>query len=371
MADNNLETVGGEQESSKIIINGVKELVSISVIQPGIIRNPSSNVKYHHLTNDTRIKHLVKKPLRFLKYILLVRSIISNEKPEIIHTQAQVSFFIVSLLKKLKLISSDIEIIHTERGLFTKYSFILKKVFLFFMKELDVLVTTTQFNMKYWETALFAKRINPDFKVIENTAGQIFELYDPSLKKSNDNLVLGFAGRYCDWKNWPLAMEISKNLNLLLDKKVSIKMAVGCLDPISEKDTIKMFSDMKKIFGDRFEGSININISQMNNFYYETDIFILTSNFNTESFGRTLVEAMSRKNVVLTTNAGGSVEVVGNKANVCNNSEQFVNRILEFYNNKGLMENEKDNNLQRVVDNYSLSNNIEKHIELYKKVLNS
>src|SRR5699024_10001994 len=104
-----------------------------------------------------------------------------------------------SLLRKLRLISNNIKIIHTERGLYTKYSNMLKKVFLFFMKELEVFVTTTQFNMNYWKESILQKGLQMDFKIIENTAGELFETYDPNRERPKDNkLIVGFAGRYAD-----------------------------------------------------------------------------------------------------------------------------------------------------------------------------
>jgi len=99
MTVNNLDTVGGEQESTKIIINGIKDKYSLAIIQPGNISNPVSSVVYYELTKLTRIKHLIKRPISFIRYILKAKSIINRRKPKTIHTQAQVSFLIVSLLK--------------------------------------------------------------------------------------------------------------------------------------------------------------------------------------------------------------------------------------------------------------------------------
>src|SRR5690625_2834110 len=235
MSDNGLETVGGEQESTKIIINGIKDKFKVGVIQPGIIKKPTENVHYYHLTEQTRMKHLIKNPFAFVSYINRVRKIIKRENPNIIHTQAQASFFIVGLLKKFRLISKDIKLIHTERSLYTKYSNFFKRIFYFFMKELHILVTTTEFNMGYWKKALTKRNISLRYELIENTAGKLFEKFEPSLKKpTNDKLVIGFAGRYADWKNWPLAVEISEKLNDKLDDKLMVNMAVGCLDNKSE-----------------------------------------------------------------------------------------------------------------------------------------
>src|SRR5699024_8033516 len=103
--------------------------------------------------------------------------------------------------------------------------------FLFFMKELNVLITTTGFNMNYWKGSLEAKRYQLDYKIIENTAGKLFETYDKKKKlKDTDKLIVGFAGRYADWKNWPLTEEIIELLYKKIGSKLEIQMAVGCLD---------------------------------------------------------------------------------------------------------------------------------------------
>ena len=370
MSDNSLDTIGGSEESTKIIIKELKNNFKIGVIQPGYIREPEDSVKYFTITSDTRLKIIFKNPIKFLNYIFTLKKIIEKQNPRIIHTQGQVNFFIVALLYKLKLIPKSIKFIHTERGLYTKYNLFIIRLFLFFMKELDVLVTTTKFNLKYWKKALTEKNIQVDFKVIENTPGKLFETFDKKLaKKRNDNLTIGFAGRYTSWKNWPLAVEISEKLNEMLGNNLKVKMAVGCLDDKSELETKEMFNKLDEIFGRRFEGKINLTLEEMSNFYYDLDVFILTSDYNTESFGRTLVEAMSRNTAVLTTNSGGSVEVVGNKNNVCNTVNQFIDRIMEFHNDKNLLELEKNRNIQRVNEKFSVKNNIEKHMKLYNSLI--
>ncbi|MDX8047124.1 glycosyltransferase [Gracilibacillus sp. S3-1-1] len=369
MGDNGLETVGGEQESTKIIIQGIHDTYKVGVIQPGKISNPITGVKYYYLTEKTRIKHLIVNPFVFLGYINKIRKIINHETPEIIHTQAQVSFFIVALLRKSKLIPKKTTLIHTERGLYTKYGNFFKKVFLFFMKELDVLVLTTQFNSKYWKEAIEKKELNMKFQVIENTAGKLFEEYNTVINKDQtEDIVIGFAGRYTEWKNWPLAVGICEKLDEKLKGKFRVRMAVGCLDEKSSKETRLMFDKLKHLLGDRFNGQINIDIDEMNKFYYDIDVFILTSRYNTESFGRTLVEAMSRRTIVLTTDSGGSVEVVGNMDNVCESADEFVEKVISYNNDSKKMSNEKEANIKRVKEQYSLNNNIEKHRHLYQKI---
>src|SRR5699024_9066564 len=103
-------------------------------------------------------------------------------------------------------------------------------LFRLFIPSLDVFVVTTKYNMSLWSSVIknITKPIR--FEVIENTAGPLFESSN-FLKKRELPLTIGFAGRYCDWKNWPLAVEIvEKVLELRASQKIRVKMCVGCLD---------------------------------------------------------------------------------------------------------------------------------------------
>lgn len=164
-------------------------------------------------------------------------------------------------------------------------------------------------------------------------------------------------------------MDITKKLNERIGDALEVKMAVGCLDRKALENTRQMYTELRKMLGNRFDGKVNITLKEVDRFYYEIDVFILTSHHNTESFGRTLVEAMSRNTLVLTTNAGGSVEVVGDPKNVYTSADEFVERIVDLYNDRKKLEEEKTKNLVRVRETYSLNNNIEKHFELYSSIL--
>lgn len=369
--DHSIDVIGGAQKSLKIIIDALNTEYNMGVLQPGKFEEGYSNINRYGITEYSSLKEIVKHPFTLLKYIKNLRDIIKKENPRVIHTHSQVNFFIIAFLKKIRLLPKNTFLIHTERGLYTKYSNFINKLFLYLMTELNILVTTTNFNMIHWKKALKEKNIKLDgYEIIENTAGEIFEEYDKNYPENYPNsLVVGFAGRYADWKDWPLAVEISKKLNEKFADKLIIKMAVSGDDEKTINKIREMFNELEDIMGERFEGKINVAFEEMNSFYYDIDFFILTSIKNSESFGRTLVEAMSRKTIILTTDAGGSVEVVGNPNFVINNAETFVKRINEIYSNPEVMVEEKERSYNRVKEKYSLANNINKHREMYNKIL--
>lgn len=367
--DNNLGFLGGERESQLIILNGISPSYKTAVIQPGVFEEKIPGVDVYYLTKSRRLKKLIKNPLAFSLYILKVGNLIRKLHPKIVHSQSQVSFFMVSLLKRLHFIQNDIFLLHTDRGLYTKYNSFFRNLFQFSFKYLNILVTTTEFNHKSWEEANKKKGIDLQYRVISNTAGRIYETIDLTKLEAHKEIRVGFAGRYCDWKGWPLAEEICLKVNEATKDSI-FYMYVSCFDEWAEIETKKMFDRMSNILGERFIGKINVPFVDMEQFYYDIDVYVLTSWPLSESFGRTIVEAMSRKVAILTTDAGGSVEVVNNPVTVCKTAEQFSKIIVKWHNDNAELNTEKERCFKRVHSCYTFANNVENYKKLYKSILN-
>ncbi len=371
MNDNNLGYVGGERESQRIIIKAASQKYKVAVVQPGEYDESIPNTEFYYETKVRRMKFLIKNPFAFIAYIFKISKLINKIQPKVIHTQSQVCFFIVSLLRRLHLISRNTMFVHTDRGLYTKYNTFFKKLFQFSFKYLDVLVTTTEFNKVSWREANEEKNIDLVYKVIGNTAGAIYESIDMTrIPENRDYLTIGFAGRYCDWKDWPLAEEICKNVSNKLPK-THFSMMVGCFDEKDEIETQKMFDRTTALYGERFNGKINVPFEDMEEFYYDIDVYILTSWKKTESFGRTIVEAMSRMTAVLTTDAGGSVEVVNKPYTVCDKAKDFAGIIQKWEKYPEELKQEKNDNFKRAHEVYSLERNISSYMMLYDESMKS
>ncbi|MBR0227035.1 MAG: glycosyltransferase family 4 protein [Clostridia bacterium] len=366
ITDNSMKIEGGEKESLTILLNGVSRKYKLAVIQPGSHDESLSNVPFYHETKYERTKYLIRHPFAFLSYIFKVGRRIREIAPRVIHSNSQVSFFMVMLLCRLRRIPRDIVFIHTDRGLYTKYNGFFRWLFQFSFKYLDVLVTTTEFNRRRWEEANRKKGIRLQYKVIGNTAGEIYETIDEARLPNNDYLTIGFAGRMCDWKDWPLAERICEETDRN-DPTAHYVMYVVCIDPADEAETKAMFERMASKYGDRFRGRINVPFKEMEDFYYDIDVFVLTSWPYTESFGRTLAEAMSRETAVLTTDAGGAVEVVSNPATVHGAAKEFADHILLWSRDREQLALEKKRNFRRVKEAYTLEKNISGHLALYSE----
>jgi glycosyltransferase involved in cell wall biosynthesis len=366
--DNSLGLLGGEREAQLIILNGIKDKYNVFVIQPGKLDEQIEGVHIYTLTKSKRMKHLIKNPIAFIIYFFKLGRSINKISPKIMHTQSQVCFFMISLLRRLKLVDRNITFVHTDRGLYSKYNLFFKWLFQFSFRYLDVLVTTTEFNRNEWKKANKKKAIELEYKKIEDTAGEIYEDIDCERLPDNKDIVVGFAGRMCDWKGWDLAEEICDGI-WEKSNSIKIKMCVICYDDKDVSLTNGMFDRISEKFQDRFEGKINVPFADMEQFYYDVDVYILTSWPKAESFGRTIVESMARKTAILMTDAGGSTEVLDNNDNVHCKSSEFVDHILLYDTNRDILLSEKERNFTRVHNVYSYDNNVNKHIELYRCLL--
>ncbi|HPT62548.1 MAG TPA: hypothetical protein PLN81_13325 [Bacillota bacterium] len=129
VTDNNLENiVGGAEESLRIICRGLGREFKIGIIQPGPVSRKIADVSYFCVTADNRLKSVVKNPRALIRFILAVKETISVTTPRVVHTNLQISFFIVAFLKKLGIIPKHTHLIHTERGLYVKYNSLIRFV---------------------------------------------------------------------------------------------------------------------------------------------------------------------------------------------------------------------------------------------------
>lgn len=367
LVDNNVATVGGEQESTKIIIEGMlSQGAKILLLQPGKRNGGWSDVKQPILASESRLKNVFKNPFLFSRYIYRAYKSLVIFKPEIVHTQAQVSFFLVALLKFLRVLSGEVRFIHTERGIYTKYNRFFRFLFYMCVPQLNVMVCTTSLNKDLWSKAFVRAKVRPDIVVIRNTAGKNFNLTE-SKRLFRDGIRVGFAGRYCDWKDWPLAESIVEGLYLKCPM-LRVTMAVGCLDDASVVSTELMFGRMQNLLGDRFAGSINVDLDCMREFYSSIDVFVLTSTPGAESFGRTVVEAMASGCVVFVTKGGGPPEVVGDSYCVYDDVSALVEKVMELSADPCLATRWSDRNILRATNEFSFDSNIKNHAVLYRRL---
>jgi len=274
-------------------------------------------------------------PIKALLLAKDLKAVIEKEKPDVIHANMPRGARAIGLLKLLGMISDKIKLVYTDREHISQFSPLVRMLYIFFIaRRYDAIICITEKSMEYWRK----KEKIPDKK-----------------------LTLMFAGRMIEAKNWPLAKEIVSKLS---KEDVHIIIAISYFNQEQECKTKDFLESIRRL-GVSYTFKENIPQEEMNELYYAADIFVLTS--NRESFGRTAIEAMSRKCAVLGRNVGGLPEVIQKEANIFDcDADKFVNRILEYKKNTEELEKDKDWFYERFANNYTAEIYKRKHEDVYR-----
>jgi len=305
-------------------------------------------------------------PIKALLLAKDLKAVIEKEKPDVIHANMPRGARAIGLLKLLGMISDKIKLVYTDREHISQFSPLVRMLYIFFIaRRYDAIICITEKSMEYWRKKARKAKIS----VVPNTAGKYYETYEPDMhsivrKKlmiPDKKLTLMFAGRMIEAKNWPLAKEIVSKLS---KEDVHIIIAISYFNQEQECKTKDFLESIRRL-GVSYTFKENIPQEEMNELYYAADIFVLTS--NRESFGRTAIEAMSRKCAVLGRNVGGLPEVIQKEANIFDcDADKFVNRILEYKKNTEELEKDKDWFYERFANNYTAEIYKRKHEDVYR-----
>lgn len=375
LSDVDITVSGGAQESMKILMDELASNFEFYLIGP---KGKKINNKHTVLGQYRNFIVRGKSPLTLLKMMKDINKEIKKIKPNIIHVQMPSTLVLINFMSSLGLINKNIKLIYTDRGVYGKYGKITTISIDSFIKKVDKVIVTTFVNKNnYKKSYKYFDAMKSKFKVIYNTAGELFDHYNKgkrnelrdTYKIKEDEYVIGFCGRYNDQKNWPLAKDII--MKLKNNSKYKFLIVLGS-DGTKENyiDALEYLGHLKKDLGThKIIDLINISNKDMAELYYVMDFFILTSKW--ESFGRTAVEAMARKNIVIGTGVDGLSEVIGRSELLFNSDEEAVKLINELTTSKSKFIKEKAFFYNRYHENFRYKLNVEKHLKVYDEILNN
>ena len=371
-----IDLAGGGQESTKTLCEGLvsEEKYEPVVACPKLLSTSPEDYAYRIVTypsDENRELSKIRRLSNFFGRIGQFRRIIKEVSPDLIHVSMSESLITFGFLR-VPGFFARIPFVYTDRSLrfgYRKHSLICIKET---MKRAKCMITTTEFNKKLWEGS-----VKCPIKVIPNTISRAFSEYDPDARKkererygiAGDEVVIGFAGRISEEKDWgraPGVVAAIKNAGIKFkvalvlsvyedrDEEIARSVRDGIIASVGEENLIYMQDlSQKEIAG----------------YYYLVDFFIMTSCF--ESFGKAAVEAMSRKCIVLSTAVGGLPEVIGNEEDLydMNDLSKLTDRIKELIEDPAKADEERKMFLNRYNDNYTIEANIKRHMKLYDDIL--
>lgn len=299
--------------------------------------------------------------LAYIKYVSILKKIIQNFKPDILHAHYATSYGLVGALSDFHpfVISSW----GTDVMKFPNKNFVAKSILKYNFKKADLLCATSNTIKDYIhkvvnfpvsvipfgiDTDVFKpKEVSPLFKSTDFILGSI----KPVEKLYNiDVLIKAFA--------------------LLLSKHFNLKLLI-----IGEGTALNELKELSKSLGvyQNIVFTGRIPHSEISNYYNMLDVLVNISEY--ESFGVSVVEAMACGIPVVVTNVGGLKEVVkddsvGLKVNVAD-VDATIAAIERLINDSELYNKISVNARKHVVENYNWDDNLKQMITEYSKLLTS
>jgi len=186
---------------------------------------------------------------------------------------------------------------------------------------------------------------------------------------TENDFVIGFAGRISEEKDWPFVKELVPML-----QKSGITMKIALVLSVYEAQDEAIAADLKRaitasVGEDNFIYLQDLSQQEIADYYYLVDVFMMTSVF--ESFGKAAIEAMSRKCAVISTRVGGLPEVIGKEEDLYTKEtvDTCINRVKQFWSDRELLQEEKEFFYQRFHDHYTQSSCLNNHEMLYAQIL--
>ena len=353
-----IDLPGGAQLSTIAVCEALAEDSAYEpvVVCPNLI-NGESRYKFRVVTypmGESRIKNLLIRIGAF-------KRIIKEEAPDLIHIEMSESLITYGFIRSS---FKNIKYIYTDRGMYFGYRLRSRIFMMPVLKASSMLVTTTKRNAALWEENSTIRPI----EVIHNTIGGVFEHYDESMRKKDGEFTIGFAGRICVEKDWEFVPVLVRALH-----EAGLEFKVDLVLSMYEKGDAEQAAELRKgiidcIGEDKLIYREELTQSQMSDYYYGLDLFVMTSRF--ESFGKAAVEAMSRGCAVIATGVGGLPEVIGDDKYIYSKEDpgKAVGLCRLFAGDKEALRQAQEYFLKRYRENFTPDKYINRHKEIYAEL---
>ena len=306
---------------------------------------------------------------KFMKQVNLI-------KPDLIHIRSRWPAFCFSgLVRKLK-----IPLVTTYHGTYSGNSFFLKKKYNQVMTSGEVTITISKFidnHIRYFfpnqrsKLVQINRGIDCEYFNLKSVTEIRKEKFLSSLAISENSHIILLPARITFWKGHTVALDAAKTI---IEKNSNLNFILVFVGAENDKDkfTKKLKKKIKKLnLTNRviFCG----NISDMPAVYSVADI-VLSTSIEPEAFGRVSAEASAMSKPVISSNHGGSREIVENNVTGWlvepNNPEDLANKIISVLN---LPQEKKDlvgaNARKKVMQKFSLTAMLDKTIEVYEELI--
>ena len=298
--------------------------------------------------------------LKYLKAIPLLKKIIKQYKPDLLHAHYASSYGLIGTFAKFH--PYIVYVWGSDVFDFPHHNFLNKKLIAYVFSKADKIISISHIMAKE-----INKYTNKDITVIP--FGVDIEKFKPFKAESifnESDIVIGTIK----------TLETKYGIEYLIDafKIVSgkyphlpLKLMIGgsgSLD-LFLKEKVKTLNISDKVV---FTGQISLDKVPM--YHNMISIFVQVSVLDSESFGVSVVEASACAKPVVVSNVGGLKEVIDNEVTglvvKAKNSEETAAAIERLINDKPFAKLLAENGREKVERLYSLADNVNSMVELYK-----
>lgn len=360
--DCQLDIKGGSQKSTLTTIDGIIDncKFEVDVLSQTPVNINDNIFKMRDKVNFIFFSKMKNKYFNTLNKMKIILRLLKTNEYDIIHVENTRFFVIIAFLLNFGLIKKNkSKFIYTDRDFYDAYTSTYQKLIKKYAYTFDKIICTTPINTKLW----------CNFHSNVTTISNSLELYwfnDSFVKEKHDNIYIGFCGRFVEYKRWDNVLKICE----LLDKtQFRFKFVFSISSDLEQNELNEYINKLKNILFDDLDYKINLELKEVQKFYEDIDIFVLTS--RKESFGRTLIEAMSKKNVVFGTNSGGVPFVIKNNDFMfeINDIEGLCEKINKYHSNKDKLNFDQKYFYDMAKSNFSSDEMIRMHIDLYESIV--
>lgn len=285
-----------------------------------------------------------------------IHLIAQNFLPDLVYTNTSVLSLGYDLSKKIK----KPHIWHVReygnRGLNISYipcrSLIISKI-----RKSNVSIFTTNLLKEHW----LGQKSN-NFRIIYNG---VLDHKDVFFKeKNNETITIGIVGIIMPLKKQDFAIQI---FNECYKKNPNLRLHI--YGEISEQKYYESLLDNIEV---NKLSSVVTFLGYVPNSEIYKKIDILMSCCEDEAFGRTLIEAMSHKIPVLSSNSGGPSEILRNNAefSLYNSIEEAVAKINNLTNDNNFYRKSSEAGFELAMKNFSKESYIQNVARAFNKVIN-
>ena len=316
-----------------------------------------------------------------LSYFILktkIKDILSEIKPDIVHIRSRwPAFCFNKIVKQLR-----IPLVTTYHGTYSGTNFFPKKKYNSVMTEGDKVITISKFiddHVRFFFPSTKSKLvqinrgIDLDYFNLNSVTEQRKENLLSKLTLSENVHVILLPARITSWKGHEVAIEAAKIIKQREPELNFVILFVGSEDRKNKFSKILI----KKIKKNDLQNNIIFcgNLHDMPAVYSIADIVLSTST-EPEAFGRISAEASSMTKPIISSNHGGSREIIENSMTGWlvepSNPVKLAEKILEVLH---LPQEQKDaiglSARRRVKEKFSLNDMLKKTLTVYEDLLST